>query len=136
MWESQIQQFRPYIKKSLPWTTTQNGQNKWTKIVTLETTIFGLKMMVKSGLDFFFFEILHAPSEIPANLAGQFSRSGQIFFALGSHNSEWGTQDFKIKYSRPFFTIIFLSQKQSFQELRFQSTYFSHSRWCVDTSYK
>ena len=32
--------------------TTQNGQNKWTKILTLETTIFGLKMMVKNGLFF------------------------------------------------------------------------------------
>ena len=34
--------------------TTQNGQNKWTKILTLETTIFGLKMMAKSGLEFLF----------------------------------------------------------------------------------
>ena len=42
-------------------------------------TTFGLKMMVKSGLDFFYFEILRAPSEIPANLPGQFSLSGQIF---------------------------------------------------------
>ena len=32
---------------------TQNSQNKQTKILTLETTIFGLKMMVKSGLEFF-----------------------------------------------------------------------------------
>ena len=36
-------------------------------------------MMVKSGLDFFYFEILLAPSEIPTNLPGQFSLSGQIF---------------------------------------------------------
>jgi hypothetical protein len=36
--------------------------------LTLDITIFGLKMMVKSSL------------EIPANLAGQFSLSGQIFF--------------------------------------------------------
>ena len=50
-----------------------------TKILTLETTIFGLKMMVKSCLDFFYFEILRAPSEIPANVLGQFSRSVQIF---------------------------------------------------------
>ena len=35
--------------------------------------------MVKSGLDFFYFEIQRAPSEIPANLPGQFSLSGQIF---------------------------------------------------------
>ena len=36
-------------------------------------------MMMKSGLDFFYFEIQRAPSEIPANLPGQFSLSGQIF---------------------------------------------------------
>ena len=35
-------------------------------------------MMVKSGLDFIFFEILHAPSEVPDNLPCQFSLSGQI----------------------------------------------------------
>jgi hypothetical protein len=35
-----------------------------------------------------YFEIPRAPSEIPANLPGQFSLSGQIFFALGSRNSE------------------------------------------------
>ena len=44
--------------------------------VSHQTTIFGLKMMVKSGLDFFYFEILRAPSEIPANLPGQFSQYG------------------------------------------------------------
>ena len=36
-------------------------------------------MMVKSGLDFFNFEILRTPSEIPTNLPGQFSHYGQIF---------------------------------------------------------
>ena len=35
--------------------------------------------MVKSGLEFFYFEILLAPSEIAVNLPGQFSLSGQIF---------------------------------------------------------
>ena len=35
-------------------------------------------MMVKSGL-FFYFEILLAPSELPANLPGQFSLSRQLF---------------------------------------------------------
>ena len=33
--------------------TTYNGQNMWTKILSHETIIFGLKMMVKSGLNFF-----------------------------------------------------------------------------------
>ena len=37
---------------------------------------------------FFYFEIHQAPSEIPANLPGQFSLSGQIFFLLGSSNFE------------------------------------------------
>ena len=31
--------------------TPQNGWNEWTKILTLEITIFGFKMMVKSGLE-------------------------------------------------------------------------------------
>ena len=41
------------IRNCLQIHTTQNGQNNWTKILTLEITIFGLKMMVKSGLEFF-----------------------------------------------------------------------------------
>ena len=36
----------------------------------------------------FYFKIKRAPSEIPANLPGQFSLSEQSFFALGSRNSE------------------------------------------------
>ena len=44
-------------------------------------TIFGFKMMMKSGLEKI---ILKFHSGLP----GQFSLSGQIFFALGSSNSE------------------------------------------------
>ena len=44
--------------------TVQNSQNKWTKISDLETNIFELKLGVKSGLEFFYFEILLAPSEL------------------------------------------------------------------------
>ena len=51
-----------------------------TKISALETNIFSLKMMMKSGLEFFYFEILLAPSEISANLPGQLSPSWQIFW--------------------------------------------------------
>ena len=36
----------------------------------------------------FYFEILLAPSEISTNPPGQFSLYGQIFFELGSSNSE------------------------------------------------
>jgi hypothetical protein len=34
--------------------------NKWTKLLTLEITIFGLKMMVKSGLEKIIFKF-HEP---------------------------------------------------------------------------
>jgi hypothetical protein len=36
-------------------------------------------MMLKSGLEKKYFEIPRWPSEIPANLPGQFRLSGQIF---------------------------------------------------------
>ena len=42
--------------------------------------IFALKMTVKSGLDFLNIQIEKAPSEILANLPGQFSPYGQIFW--------------------------------------------------------
>ena len=48
------------------------------KISGLEPNIFELKMMVTSDLDFFYFEILLPPSELPANLPGQFSLSWQL----------------------------------------------------------
>ena len=60
--------------------TSYNSFYKWTKILSLEINIFDLKMMVKSGLEFFYFEIHQAPSEITAKLPGQFSHSGQILF--------------------------------------------------------
>ena len=61
--------------------TAQNSQNKWTKISGLETNIFELKISNdgEKWSRIFYFEILLAPSELPANLPGQFSLSGQIF---------------------------------------------------------
>ena len=52
---------------------------KWTKTSSLQIDIFGLKMTVKSGLDFFYFEIHPAPSEIPANRPNQINLFGQTF---------------------------------------------------------
>ena len=49
------------------------------KISGLETNIFELKMKSKSGLEFFCFQIMLAPSELPAKLPGQFSLPGQLF---------------------------------------------------------
>jgi hypothetical protein len=60
---------------------------------------------VKSGLDFFSFEIPLAPSEILANLQGQFSLSGQIILHWAAATLK-GRVEFKNKNSRPLFIII------------------------------
>ena len=86
--------------------TSQDSFYKWTKISSLEIDIFGLKMMVKSGLDFFCSEIHPAPSEIPANLPGQFGHCGQIFLHWAAATLK-GLGEFQNKKSRPLFTIIF-----------------------------
>ena len=76
--------------------------------------------MVKSGL-FFYFEILRAPSEVPANLPGQFSLSGQIFlhWAAATLKGHVGFQNEKKNLDH--FSPSFLSQKWLFQDLRFWS---------------
>ena len=66
-------------------------------------------MMVKSGLDFSYFEILLAPLEIPANLPGQFSLSGQIFLHCAAATLK-ELVGFQKKKSRPLFIIIFNSK--------------------------
>ena len=58
--------------------TSYNSFYKWTKISSLEITIF-LQKNDDEKWSRFLFEIHRAPSEIPANLPGQFSLSGQIF---------------------------------------------------------
>ena len=55
---------------------------EWLYISSIFNKCNFLFALLKSGLDFFYFEIHQAPSEIPANLLGQFSLYGQ-FFALG-----------------------------------------------------
>ena len=75
----------------LIWLTWDIGSNQvelfqWTKISSLEITVFDLKMMVKSGLEFFYFEIHQAPSEIPANLPGSFFYTGKQQLLKGSVN--------------------------------------------------
>ena len=61
------------------WHTSLDLFYKWTKISSLEINIFGFKddSETWSGI---YFEIHRAPSEIPANLPGQFSPIGQIFW--------------------------------------------------------
>ena len=62
-------------------------------------------MMVKSGL-VFYFEFLLASSELPANLPGQFSLSGQLFLYWAAATLK-GLSEFQNKKSKPLFTIIF-----------------------------
>jgi hypothetical protein len=71
----------------------------------LETTIFELNMVV-----FFYFEILLAPSELPANLPDQFSLSGQPFLHWTAATLK-GPVEFQNEIkTRPLFTIIFNRQ--------------------------
>ena len=68
-------------------------------------------MMVKSGLVFFHFEILPAPSELPANLLGKFSLSGQQLFLHWAAATLKGLVEFQNKKKLDlFFTIIFNSK--------------------------
>ena len=66
-------------------------------------------MMVKSGL-VFYFEILLAPSELPANLPGQFSLSGQLFLHWAAATLIGLVEFQNEKETRPLFTIIFNSK--------------------------
>ena len=67
----------------------------WIKISGLETNPFELKMMVKSGLDFFL--KFNWPLQLPAKMPSQFNLSGQIFFALDSSKSEGASRISKQK---------------------------------------
>ena len=61
--------------------------------------------MVKSGVEFFYFEILRAPSEIPANLPGQFSLSQLIFshLAAATLKGQKGFQNRKFYTKKVYF---------------------------------
>ena len=61
-------------------------------------TIFGLKMMVKSGLEKIFLKFLHFPLLHKSAQNHKFSNENNYLPA-------W--RDFKINFSRPLFTIIF-----------------------------
>ena len=74
--------------------------------------------MVKSGLDFFYFEIHRAPSEIPAHLPGQFSLFGQIFLHWAGATLK-GLSEFQNKKNIDHFSPSFISQKCQFKDSRF-----------------
>ena len=67
-----------------------------------KTTIFGLRMMVKSGLEKIFFKFLHVGDYFPL-----LHKSAQNHKFSNKHNYLSAWRDFKINFSRPLFTIIF-----------------------------
>jgi hypothetical protein len=75
-------------------------------------------MMVKSGLVFCFFLILLAPSELPANLPGQFRLSGQLFLHWAAATIK-GLVEFQKNQKLDHFSPSYLSQKCWFQDLRY-----------------
>ena len=81
----------------------------WTKISSLEVAIFELKMMVKSGLEFFYFEIQRAPPECCCPVQKNLPRKAELTWQASRYLSR-GSLIFKIKNSRPLFTIIFKSK--------------------------
>ena len=67
-----------------------------------KNTIFGLKMMVKSGLEKIFLKFLHARDYFPL-----LHKSAQNHKFSNKNNYLPAWRDFKKKFSRPLFTIIF-----------------------------
>ena len=70
--------FSSYFNINNIFHTSQNSFNQWTKISSLDISIYELKYDGKKWSRIYF-EIDRAPSEIPAKLPGQFGHSGQIF---------------------------------------------------------
>ena len=67
-----------------------------------KNTIFGLKMMVKSGLEKIFLKFLHAGDYFPL-----LHKSAQNHKLSVKNNYPRTWRDFKMIFSRPLFTIIF-----------------------------
>ena len=65
-------------------------------------SIFGLKMMVKSGLEKIFLKFLHAGDYFPL-----LQKSAQNHKSSNKDNHLPAWRDFRINFSRPLFTIIF-----------------------------
>ena len=76
-----------------------------TKISSLEIDIFGLKMMVKSGLEFFILKFTEPLQRYLLTCQANSAFLGR-FFCTGQQQLWRGSMNFKIKNSRPLFIII------------------------------
>ena len=88
--------------------STKNSFNRWTKISSLENDIFDLKMMVKNGLELFF-KFTEPLQSCCCPVQKNLPRKAELAWQVSRYL--WrGLLNFKIKDSRPFFTIIFKSK--------------------------
>ena len=77
-----------------------------THFISFEMTIFGLKMKVKSGLEFFMFILNEPLQSCCCPVQKNQPRKAELAWQVSSYL--WrGSFNFKIKKSRPLFTIIF-----------------------------
>ena len=89
--------------------TIQNSQNKQIKISDLETNIFELKMMMKSGLEFFILKSYQPLQSCCCPVQKNLPRKAELAWQVSRYLRR-GQQNLKIKNSRPLFTIIFSSK--------------------------
>ena len=85
-----------------------------------KNTIFGIKMMMKSGLEKIFLKFLHAGDYLPSLHK---SAQNHKFSNKNNHLSEW--RGFEINLSRPLFTIIFRPKIDTDSILRVKTIYAS-----------
>ena len=80
----------------------------WTKILSLEINIFDLKMLAKSGLEFFILRFTESLQRYLLTCQANSAFLGRLF-CTGQQQLWRGSLNFKI-FFRPLFTIIFKSK--------------------------
>ena len=86
--------------------TAQNFLNKMTKISGLETNIFGLKVIMKSGLELFILKFQQLLQSCCCPVQKNLPRKAELAWQEQQVSLK-GLVEFQIKNSRPLFTIIF-----------------------------
>ena len=76
--------------------TSKNSFNKWTKISSFEITIFDLKMMVKSGLEFFILKFTESLQRYLLTCQANSAILGR-YFCTGQQQLWRGSVNFRIK---------------------------------------
>ena len=82
------------------YTLSTPGRTHFISILTLEITIFGLEMMLKCGLDIFYFEILQSPSLLLALLSQKIPGApfGWILWAMTFYGlKKFTSKSFKMR---------------------------------------